>query len=396
MMRFRWCPGGQLIIMHPEVLPPRLPGFPAIALKALVALVLSSAAVFADPVAVTTESLADIARYPERSAPATVVAMSQPRVSAEVPARIEAILPKPGDVVDRGAVLARLDCRDHALAREAEQERLAALAARIDLAERKLARSEKLAASQLQAADILDERRSLLVDLRAQKAAQEAALSRARYLEARCTVKAPARSLVVEWLASPGDYAVPGTPLVALIDLSSIELQADVYAPDAAELETSRPALGFEAASGGAWPVELRVVVGAIDPAARTREVRARFAAEDLALPGSAGRLVWRDSRPHLPANYLVERDGTPGVFVVEDERARFVPLPTAEVGRDTPVAIPLDSLVVVEGRFALTSGETVRQLPGQVTGASAGGRGDRGEGAGVGSKGIGGTAASP
>lgn len=336
-----------------------------------VSLVASIPRALADPVAVTVQPLADIARYPERSAPATVVAMSQPEVAAEIAARIEEILPLPGEVVPTGAALVRLDCRDYDLAAEGESQRLAALEAQIGLAEKKLARAEKLAASQLQAVDIVDERRAQLVGLRAERAAQRAALDRARYAQARCTVKAPARALVTAWQASPGDYAVPGTPMVSLIDLSSLELRADVYAPDALALDAARPSLRFVAGAQGDWPVSLRVAVGAVDPAARTREVRALFLDDAAVLPGSAGRLVWRDARPHLPANFIVERAGVPGVFVEEGGAARFVPLPDAEVGRDTPVSLPLDSLIIEEGRFAVSDGAAVRRASGSGRGAS-------------------------
>ncbi len=316
-------------------------------------------------VTVTARPLSELARYPERTAPASVVAMSEPKLSAEIAARVVEILPKPGDVVAPGSVLVRLDCLDYALAREAEVERLAALEARIDLAERKLDRSEKLAASQLQAVDIVDERRALLVQLRAERAAQRAVLRRARYAEERCEVLAPSRCLVTQRLSNPGDYAVVGTPLIALTDLSSIELKADVYAPDAAELGAGAVPLTFVTASGERLDVALRVVVGAIDPAARSRELRAVFASDALAsgavLPGMSGRLVWRDPRAHLPSEYLLERAGGPGIFVLEDGVARFVSLPNAEVGRDTVVDLPPDTQIIEAGRNALADGTRVQ-----------------------------------
>lgn len=331
-------------------------------------------------VTVTARPLSELARYPERTAPASVVAMSAPKLSAEIAARVMEILPKPGDVVAPGSVLVRLDCLDYALAREAEVERLAALEARIGLAERKLERSEKLAASQLQAVDIVDERRALLVQLRAERAAQRAVLRRARYAEERCEVLAPSRSLVTQRLANPGDYAVAGTPLVALTDLSSIELKADVYAPDAAELSAGGVPLTFVTASGERLDVALRVVVGAINPAARSRELRAVFAPDLLVtgavLPGMSGRLIWRDPRAHLPSEYLLERAGGPGVFVLQSGVARFVSLPHAEIGRDTVVAMPLDTQIIEAGRNALADGTRVQtRTAGDSTAVNAGPR---------------------
>lgn len=71
--------------------------------------------------------LREIAVHPERVAQARVVSLNESRIAAELAARVEALTVEPGQRVGRGAVLARLDCRDYRLASErAEAERAAA------------------------------------------------------------------------------------------------------------------------------------------------------------------------------------------------------------------------------------------------------------------------------
>lgn len=69
-------------------------------------------------VAIESKRFGEIALYPEREASAQAVALNESRISAELAARLEAIPVEVGQVVPRGAVLARLDCRDQELARE--------------------------------------------------------------------------------------------------------------------------------------------------------------------------------------------------------------------------------------------------------------------------------------
>ena len=88
--------------------------------------------------------LADIAIYPGKFAPATVVSLNNTAVSTQVGARVDEISVRVADIVEPGSVLARLDCRDFELARKQADAKIASLKARIELAQRRLARTETL------------------------------------------------------------------------------------------------------------------------------------------------------------------------------------------------------------------------------------------------------------
>jgi hypothetical protein len=48
------------------------------------------------------------------------------------------------------------------------------------------------------------------------------------------------------------------------------------------------------------------------------------------------------------------------GVFVEQDKRARFVALPGAQEGRAAPLALPLDTRLVVRGQAMLQDGAPI------------------------------------
>lgn len=66
-----------------------------------------------------SKHLREIALQPQRSAQAQVVSLNTTRMTAEIAGPIQALPVEPGQVVRRGEVLARLDCRNHEIAAHA-------------------------------------------------------------------------------------------------------------------------------------------------------------------------------------------------------------------------------------------------------------------------------------
>ena len=98
------------------------------------------------PQAVEARPLAEIALYPERDASAQVVALNESRIAAEISGRIEEIAVEPGQTVERGALIARIDCRDYALARDQARAARAATRSRLVLAIQQLDQARALQA----------------------------------------------------------------------------------------------------------------------------------------------------------------------------------------------------------------------------------------------------------
>ncbi|MEM7294851.1 MAG: hypothetical protein AAF420_15835, partial [Pseudomonadota bacterium] len=149
-----------------------------------------------------------------------------------------------------------------------------------------------------------------------------------------------------------------GEAVVGLFDLDSIEVSAQVATGDVGQLIAARE-LRFEF-EDESYQLKLKSLVENINTRSRDREARLVFA-DAKALPGAAGRVRWRDERPHLPAKLLVERDGELGVFIAEGDVARFIALPNASVGSATPVSVAASTLFVTQGYFGLRDGAAIK-----------------------------------
>ncbi len=301
--------------------------------------------------------LSEIALYPRRSAPATVVSLNATAVAAEIPAIIETLLVRVGDIVEKNQVLVQLKCIDYELAEDRAEASLVSFGARIELAKRRLQRTRKLTMKQSVSEELLDERESDLAVLQADRVAARASLKLAKKHVATCVIKSPFRALVTERTSSIGNYADVGKPLVKILDIEHLEISAQVYAKDVKQLESAKDLLF--AHDDITYPVNLRSILPSINSETRNREIRLLFQ-NGPALPGAAGKLIWRDRRPHIPGNLIIERDGKLGVFVLENSKARFIHMEKAQAGRASPTDMAATSILVTSGHFALNDNDAV------------------------------------
>ena len=311
-------------------------------------------------VPVKAARLADIAVYPGKHAPATVVSLNNTAVSTQVGARVDEISVRVADIVEPGSVLARLDCTDFELAKRQAEAQLAALRARIELAVRRLARTETLVAKQTVSEELLDQREADLAVLRADYQGASAQLDVSRLDISRCTIVSPFKAVITARTGSVGEFAQKGTKLFEIVDIGQLEVSAQVPATEIGQVVAVKD-LYFED-STGRYDVELRAVAPTVNTQTRNREARLLFSNE-AALPGAAGKLVWRDNRPHISARLLVRRQDSLGVFIVAGGTARFHALPGAQQGRAAPAALPPDTSLVTEGQYGLQDGEAVKVI---------------------------------
>ena len=308
-------------------------------------------------VAVKTARIKDVAIYLWNSAPATVVSLNDTSVPAQIKARIEEISVKVGEVVEAGSVLVRLDCTDYRIGQQQVEADIDALQARILLAERRLERTRKLEQQQTASEELLDQREADLAVLQAQRRGALSQLENAKTNVSRCTVRSPYRAVVTARLAATGEFADMGTKLLEVMDIERLEISAQVPTLDIKAVKQAAE-IYFED-SARRYPVELRTVTPAVNSQTRNREVRLLFGNEQ-ALPGAAGKLIWRDNQPHVSAKLLVRRGNDFGIFINNTGKARFHAIPGAQQGRTTPVDLPPDTVVITEGHYRLEDGQPV------------------------------------
>ncbi len=318
---------------------------------------IGATSVGAQTVPVTTQSFADVGIYPQRNAFATVISLNNSRISAEVTARIVEIPVEVGQVVRKGATLARLDSRDYALAAERAKAELEAVQSTHQFAVQQLERARKLVAEGFVSPQALNQRETNVSTASAQVRTAEADLSTARRNVKKCLIQAPFRAIIKERLGQVGEIATPGAPLVRILDASRIEVSARVQPDDADELRTSKNVM-FESREG-LFPLRLRRIVPALDQRERSQEARLRFIKRS-ALPGAPGRVVWQSSQAHLPPDLVLRRGNQLGVFVAENGKATFVPIPQAQEGRPVAADLAANAAIVIEGRYQLQDGDAV------------------------------------
>lgn len=308
-------------------------------------------------VAVKTARIKDLAIYHWESAPATVVSLNDTSVAAQVKARVDDISVKVGEVVDAGSVLVRLDCTDYRIAEQRVEAEIAALEARIRLAERRLERTRKLERQQTASEELLDQREADLAVLQAQRRGAVSQLEDAKVNVSRCAIRSPYKAVVTDRVAAVGEFADVGTRLLEIMDIEQLEISAQVPALDIETVELAEEIYFEDTASR--YAVTLRTVTPAVNTQTRNRETRLLFRNEP-ALPGAAGKLVWRDSQPHVSAKLLVRRGNDFGVFINNGGTARFHVIPGAQQGRTTPLDLPLDTFVITEGQYRLEDGQSI------------------------------------
>ncbi|HVL56741.1 MAG TPA: efflux RND transporter periplasmic adaptor subunit, partial [Burkholderiaceae bacterium] len=276
---------------------------------------------------VTVAAFGDVQVRLQREAPASVVARNESRLAAEVTARIVAIDALVGQTVQRGQVLARLDDVDFRLALSRLQAQRDALQARLQLAERQLQRSVELQRQNFISPEALNQRETEVTSLRADLRVLDAQLATARRQIDKTLIRAPFDGVVRERAAQLGELATPGAPLFVLVESDATEVSAQLQVADA-ERFADADDVHFDTGLRR-YPLQLLRISPLTRPESRTREARLAFAGDGPhAPPGTAGRLVWHDPRPAVPPALVVRRNGQLGVFVVDDGRARFVPLP--------------------------------------------------------------------
>lgn len=303
--------------------------------------------------------VAEVATYPERSAPAAVIGKNEARISAEVAARILAMPVDVGERVKRGALVAQLAPRDAELALERAEAARAQSAARHEQALAQAGRARSLRAQNFYSAEALTLRETELAAAAADLRAAVAQRDTARHALEKHSLRAPFDAIVRARSGQVGELAAPGTVLLTLVDSRTLQAAAQLQPQDAASLQAAASA-EFEAA-GQRYALQLLRISPALNRESRSSEARLDFIAAPPAA-GLAGRLLWRETQAYLPAELLVRRNGRYGVFVAAEGRAHFHALAAAQEGRPALIDLPLETSIVTQGRHALQDGMAIQQ----------------------------------
>lgn len=289
-----------------------------------------------------------------------VVARRKAVVSAKIQGRLAELRVEEGSQVKKGEVLARLESNDYEAG--VERARASVQRAEADLAEQ---RRQLRLATELAQQDVLAEDQKEAAESRVRIA--EAALAQAKadvdFAEAQLqntVIRAPFAGVVVKKMAEVGESVAPIPPgvnistssgaIVALADLATLEVEADVAEANVAKVANGQPAeVTVEAIPNRRYKAVLRQVIPTADRTKATVMVKVTILDKDRDLkPEMSAKVTFLEREKRnakaaaaepvvlVPRPAVVTRDGRSVVFVVRDGRvqARPVVLGTEREGR--------------------------------------------------------------
>lgn len=257
----------------------------------------------------------------EFGAEATVEAVRQSTLAAQVSGQIVEWKVKVGDKVQPGQVLARIDQRaaDQTVAASAGQ--LAEAQAALASAQAHLRRNQKLFEQKFISQAGLEQAESDVKAANARVASLQANAGQAATAKSYATISAPYAGVVSATMAELGDLASPGRPLLTLFDPSALRVTASVP-------QSTLRAVKLELPARVEFPdLKRSVAAGAVTlvPVADSRSHNARLrldvAAVDGMLPGQFAR-AWLATgsarRLVLPERAVLRRSELTAAYVVD------------------------------------------------------------------------------
>lgn len=322
---------------------------------------LAHAAVSGADIRVQAQPLEQLTIEITRSAPAQALSLRQSTVASQLTTTVSELPLKTGDMVVENQLVARLDCIDNQLTLEQEKAKLDVLAATRVLASKQLARLNQLRESNNASEEAINQKQSQLNAVTARIKSQNIGIDIAQRQVEKCNITAPFPGIITEIHSEVGNFVTPGGKIISLTDTGSIELETHLSHTELEQVMASL-SLMFEHESE-IYPVTVRSALTVVDSASQSRTVRLSFTGAKP-LPGAIGRLRWSLPGDILPASLIVERNGQRGLFVVDDsgshKTARFIPVAKATPGQPVAVDLPKTTLMVTDGRFALTDGAII------------------------------------
>ena len=275
-----------------------------------------------------------------------VIARRKAVVSAKIQGRLAELRVEEGSRVRQGEVIARLESTDYRAS--VQRAHAAVQRAEAELAEtrRQLRVAEDLAKGQVLAEDQREAAASRVKMAEASLAQAQADAAFAEATFQNTLIRAPFTGVVVKKMAEVGESVAPIPPgvnistssgaIVALADLDTLEVEADVAEANVAKVSNGQPAeVTAEAIPQKQYKAVLRQVIPTADRTKATVQVKVTILDKDKDLkPEMSAKVVFLEpekpasaSEPsapmvRLPAAAVASRGGESVVFVLREGKA--------------------------------------------------------------------------
>lgn len=314
--------------------------------------------------------------------------------------RLDTVQVKLGDRVSKGQVLAKIDDRE--IVEQVKQAKasfdvsaatIRQREADLKLAQTNLDRSKNLFDRQLIPKQTFDD-----TDAKYQAAVAALDLAHAQYAQAQArleelninlantVITSPVSGFVGKRTLDPGGWVTPNSAsFISVVDISTVRMVAAIVEKDLRRISPGMKAsVTVDAYPGEAFEGHIAQVAPVLDPATRTAQIEVEINnASSRLKPGMYAKVDFVvERRPNalvVPANSVIDLNGKKGVFMPEENIAKFKPVSLGMTHPDyVEVVQGLNEgmRVVSTGAAALREGDRIVLL-GQGNGN--GGRGGRG-----------------
>lgn len=298
--------------------------------------------------------------------PGSVVPDQRARIASRLMGYIKNLDVKVGETVKRGQKLFSIDSGD--IHSQISQARAGYQQAKAALTDAKLDfdRFSKLYKEDSVSKQQFDKIRLQYSVAQENLAAAKSGLDQARSQLKYANVTAPFSGVVVEKNAVAGDLAAPGNPILAIENLSSLSVQAEVSGDLFAVLRNGDKAQVLIDGQKESMEGTIYTLVGAADPRTRTHTVKLSLPVVANVNSGTFARVSFtRGERQTVlvPKSAVLTRAGIDGVFVVEDGKAMFHMVRTGvDIGDKVEIqsGLTLGDQIVINNNQSMLNGDTV------------------------------------
>ena len=298
---------------------------------------------------VKTIAYKDVAIKVSHTLGGVVPAAQNSHISAQISAIINNFHVDTGHEVQKGDLLVSLDCRENKLRHKQSIANLKAEQAQLQLAIKQFDQAEKLSSQGNIAKETYNQREAEVSRLRATVENKKAAKSISQINIDRCQIKAPYAGYITNREASIGELTQPGTYLLKLVSKTNNIVEVKI---------NNRLLTSFSQGenhqftfNNQSYPLKVKFVLPVLDTTTRNHIARLNFV-EQPAITGSVGKVQWHDKQSSIPSSYLIFRNDKLGVFIAEENKAKFIEIVGAREGQPAIADLESDTQIITKGRF--------------------------------------------
>lgn len=301
---------------------------------------------------------------PVLTAAGYVVARRKAVVSAKIQGRLSQLAVDEGSYVHEGDIIARLESADYEAQVQVAQAEVQRAEADLAEQQRQLRITQGLAQSRVMSQDQLDAAASRVRLAEASLAQSKATLAVNEASYQNTIIRAPFTGVVVKKMAEVGESVAPIPPgvnistssgaIVALADMATLEVEADVSESNVAKLHSGQPAqVSVEAFPDRTYRAVLRQVIPTADRTKATVTVKVTILDKDKDLkPEMSAKATFLEPEKKssatadggkpiisVPKDAIANRNGKQVVFEVRDDRRVYeLPIMTGSENQDSVI----------------------------------------------------------